>query len=72
MAGVLIGILREQHDHYIILTDDTRVVLADGFIAERFNPGAPVTITFSRDNDGQMIVDTITRSATSRPYFDRM
>jgi len=63
VSGITVGILKEQHSDHIVLTDASRVSLPDGLVLERFPPS--VTILYSLDGAGEMVVKSITRSATS-------
>jgi hypothetical protein len=64
-SGIVIGVLKEQHTDYIVLTDASRILLPDGLVLERLLPGSSVTILYSRDAAGEMLVQSITRSAMS-------
>ena len=56
-AGVILGILKEQHEDCIVLCDSMRIPLAAGLTLERFPPGTGVTVIYSRTNgDGGEIV----------------
>ena len=65
VSGITVGILREQHSDHIVLTDASRVSLPDGLVLERLPFGSSVTILYGRDGAGEMVVTSITRSATS-------
>lgn len=65
MSGVTVGFLKEQHSDHIILGDSSRVELPDGLVLESFPSGSSVTILYSRDDAGELVVKSITRSATS-------
>jgi hypothetical protein len=65
VSGIVIGILKEQHSDHIILSDSSRVRLPDGLDVERFPSGCSVTILYSLDVAAEMIVQSISRSATS-------
>jgi hypothetical protein len=67
--GILVGVLKEQHAHHIVLTDSTRIPLADGLIVERFGSGTHVTITFNRDSAGEMVVQSIQRGAAPNDFL---
>ena len=59
------GILKEQHSDHIILTDGLRVPLPQGMVLEYFPVGAGVTILYGHNDAGEMVVKSITPSATS-------
>jgi len=65
VSGIVIGILKEQHPDHIILSDSSRVRLPDGLVLERFPSGCSVTVLYSLGGAAEMIVQSITRSATS-------
>jgi hypothetical protein len=65
ISGISVGILKEQHSDHIVLGDSSRVQLPNGLVLERFASGSSVTILYSRDDAGEMVVQSITRSATS-------
>jgi hypothetical protein len=65
VSGITVGILKEQHSDHIILSDSSRVQLPDGLVLERFPSGSSLTILYGRDGAGEMVVQSITRSATS-------
>lgn len=65
MSGITVGILKAQHSDHIVLTDASRVSLPDGLVLERFPSGSSVTIRYSRDGAGEMVVKSITRSSMS-------
>jgi hypothetical protein len=65
VSGISVGILKEQHSEHIVLGDSSRVQLPNGLVLERFPSGSSVTILYSRDDAGEMVVQSITRSATS-------
>lgn len=62
---------RKQHTGHIILGDSTRLSLATGLSLEQFDSGDLVTITYGRDSGGEMVVESITRSAALRAYYTR-
>jgi hypothetical protein len=43
-AGVILGILKEQHMDCIVLSDSMRIPLAVGLTVEPFPPGTGVTV----------------------------
>ena len=65
VSGITVGILKEQHSDHIVLADASRVLLPDGLVLERFPSGSSVTILYSRDGAGEMVVKSISRIATS-------
>jgi hypothetical protein len=65
VSGILVGILKEQHADYVVLTDASRILLPDGLVLERLLPGSSITILYRRDNAGEIVVKSITQSATS-------
>jgi len=65
VSGIVIGIVKEQHADYIVLTNTSRISLPDGLVLERLLPGSSVTILYRRDPAGEMLVQSITRSAAS-------
>lgn len=70
-TGVMVGRIKEQHAGHIILGDSTRLSLANGLSLAQFDSGDLVTITYGRDSGGRMVVESITRSAALRAYYDR-
>jgi hypothetical protein len=62
-AGVILGILKEQHADCIVLTDSIRIPLAAGLILEPFLAGTSVTVTYSRDSGGKMVVQNVMSTA---------
>jgi len=71
LTGVMVGRIKEQHTGHIILSDTTRLSLANGLTLEQFDSGELVTITYGRDSGGGMVVESITRSAALRAYYTR-
>ena len=71
VTGVMVGRIKEQHAGHIILGDSSRLSLANGLTLEQFDAGDLVTITYLRDSDGGMVVESITRSAALRTYYTR-
>jgi hypothetical protein len=65
VSGISVGILKEQHSDHIVLGDSSRVQLPNGLVLERFPSGSSVTILYNRDDAGEMVVQSITRTATS-------
>ena len=65
VSGIMLGILKEQHSDHIVLTDASRVSLPDGLVLERLPSGSSVTILYGRDDAGEMVVKSVTQSATS-------
>jgi len=64
-SGIVIGILKEQHAGYVVLTGASRILLPDGLVLERLPPGSSVTILYHRDDAGEIVVKSITQRATS-------
>jgi hypothetical protein len=58
-AGVILGILKEQHADCIVLSDSMRIPLAVGLILEPFLSGTGVTVIYSRDSDGKVVVQNM-------------
>ncbi len=71
VSGVLIGILKEQDADYIVLGDNTRIPLPAGLFLERLDSGTLVTINYSRDSGGEMVIESMKRSLAFRPYSTR-
>ena len=65
VSGIVIGILKEQHSDHIVLADASRVPFPEGLVPEHLPSGSSVTILYSRDSAGEMVVKSITQSATS-------
>jgi len=65
----MVGRIKERHAGHIILGDGTRLSLANGLSLEQFDSGDLATITYGRDSGGEMVVQTITRSAAVRSYY---
>lgn len=63
-SGILVGVLKEQHRDHLLLTDSTRISLPAGLIVERFGPATRITILYSRDGGAEIVVQSVTRSAT--------
>ena len=55
---------QEQHADHIVLSDSTRIPLADGLVLEQFGSGTRVTITYRHDRGGEMVVE----STSEQPY----
>jgi hypothetical protein len=72
VSGIMVGVLKEQHPDHIVLSDSTRIPLAEGLILEQFGAGTRVTITYSRDSEGEMIVESIKRSEGPPPRPDSL
>jgi hypothetical protein len=58
-AGVILGILKAQHTHCIVLSGSERIPLALGLTLEPVPPGAAVTVIYSRNSDGRMVVQNM-------------
>ena len=65
VSGIVIGILKEQHSDHIVLADAPRVPFPHGLIPEQLPSGSSVTILYSRDGAGEMVVKSIARSPVS-------
>ena len=72
VMGVMFGSLKEQHADHIVLSDSTRIRLADGLVLEQFGSGTRVTITYRRDRGGEMVVESIQRSAMPKVRPDHL
>jgi len=72
VMGVMFGSLKEQHADHIVLSDSTRIRLADGLVLDQFGSGTRVTITYRRDRGGEMIVESIQRSAMPKVRPDHL
>jgi len=71
VSGVLLGILKQQHADYLVLGVGAPIPLPAGLILERFDPGTLVTINYSRDSGGEMVIESMKRSRAFRPYSTR-
>jgi hypothetical protein len=58
------GILKEQHADHIVLSESTRVRLADGLELEPLRVGALIAVSYYRDPDGEIVAETVTLSAS--------
>ena len=67
----MVGRIKEQQAGHIILGDGTRFALATGLSVEGFDSGELVTITYGRDRDGGLVVESIARNASLRSYYAR-
>jgi hypothetical protein len=65
-SGIVVGILTEQHADHIVLSDNTQIALPDGLLVEAFGRGTPVTVVFSYDGAGPMVVESVRRSDQAR------
>ncbi|HXA96310.1 MAG TPA: hypothetical protein VN323_12170 [Candidatus Dormibacteraeota bacterium] len=65
-SGIVVGILTAQHADHIILGNTGRIALPEGLVVERFGRGTPVTVAFSYDDAGTMVVESITRTVPAR------
>jgi hypothetical protein len=72
VMGVMFGSLKEQHADHIVLSDSTRIPLADGLVLEQFGSGTRVTITYRRDRGGEMVVESVQRSAMPKVRPDHL
>jgi hypothetical protein len=61
-AGVIVGTLKEQHADCIVLSDSERMPLAVGLTLEPIPPGTAVTVVYSRNGNGRMVVQNMTCS----------
>ncbi len=66
-SGVMVAVLKEQHPDHLILSDTARIPLPAGLIVEQFAAGTRVTIIYRRESGGKIIVQSITRNASSLP-----
>lgn len=62
-SGMMVGILKEQHADHIVLTESTRVRLADGLTLERLGVGTRISITYRRNAAGEIVAEKITRAS---------
>jgi len=58
-AGVILGVLKEQHADCIVLNDGLRIPLAVGLTLDPFLPGTSVTVIYSRDAGGRMAIQNM-------------
>jgi hypothetical protein len=65
VSGIVVGIVKEQHPDHIILSDSSRVQIPHGLILEHFSSGSSVTILYTRDGAGEMVVKSIAHSPVS-------
>ena len=65
-AGVILGILKEQHADCIVLSDSMRIPLAVGLVLGPFPSGTGVTVIYNRDSAGTMIVQNVTCTELAR------
>jgi hypothetical protein len=65
-VGVMFAMLEEQHADHLVLSDGSRVRLAEGLLVERLGSGARLTITYTRDPAGVMVAQHIKRSDLPR------
>jgi hypothetical protein len=63
-SGMMYGILKEQHADHIVLSEHTRVRLADGLKLTQLGVGARIAITYQRNPDGEIVAETVTFSAS--------
>jgi hypothetical protein len=68
----MVGVVKEQHADHIVLSDSARIPLVKGLIVEQFGAGTRVTITYSRESGGEIIVQSIQRSAVQPPGHDSL
>jgi hypothetical protein len=61
--GMMYGILKEQHANHLVLTESTRIQLADGLRLKEFGVGARVAITYHRNPEGEIVAETVTFNA---------
>jgi hypothetical protein len=50
-SGMMYGILKEQHADHIVLSEHTRVRLADGLKLTQLGVGARIALTYHRNPD---------------------
>lgn len=62
LSGIMVGILTAQRPDHIVLGDTSRIALPEGLIVEQFGRGTPVTVAFSYDGAGTMVVESVKRS----------
>lgn len=62
-SGMMFGILEEQHADHVVLSDGIRIRLAAGLKLERLSAGTRIAIAYRRDLAGEIVAETITRSA---------
>ena len=62
--GMMYGILKEQHADHIVLSEYTRVRLADGLSLEPLGVGARIAISYSRDPHGEIVAQKVTHNAS--------
>jgi len=62
--GMMFGILKEQHADHIVLSESTRIRLADGLKLERLGIGERVAITYRRDAAGEIVAQSVTLNAS--------
>jgi len=65
VSGIVVGILKEQHSDHIVLADASRVSFPDGLVLDHLPSGSSVTILLTLDAAGEMVVQSVTQSATS-------
>jgi hypothetical protein len=63
-SGMMFGILEEQHAGHIVLSDGIPIRLAAGLKLERLAAGTRVAIAYRRDLAGEIVAETVTRSAS--------
>ena len=65
-SGIVVGIITEQRADHIILGNTGRIALPAGLIVEQFGRGTPVTVAFSYDGAGSIVVESIQRTVPAR------
>ena len=68
----MVGVLKEQHADHLVMSDGARIPLPAGLIVEQFGAGTRVTITYSRESGGEIIVQSIQRSGVQAPGPDSL
>lgn len=64
--GVVVGLLTAQHVDHITLGNTRPMALRKGLLLEIFGQGTPVTVTFSYDDAGTIVVENVRRSEWRR------
>ena len=65
-AGVILGILKEQHADCIVLGDGMRIPLAAGLTLESFPSGTGVTVIYSRESGGRIVAQNMRYTELAR------
>ncbi len=56
VSGVIVAVLKEQYADHVVLSDGTRIPLAEGLVVRRMESGSQVTIVYRRNDDGGGVV----------------